>query len=137
AVAAAHQKGVVHRDLKPANVLLAEDGTPKITDFGLAKRLDATGQTASGAILGTPSYMAPEQAGGQGKAVGPAADVYAVGAILYELLTGRPPFKAATDFDTILQGVEQEPGPTRLLNPEIDRALATLSLKLFAQAHLP
>jgi eukaryotic-like serine/threonine-protein kinase len=86
----AHEQHVIHRDLKPANVLLAEDGTPKITDFGLAKKLDEAGQTASGAVMGTPSYMAPEQA--EGKAVGPLADVYALGAILYECLTGRPPF---------------------------------------------
>ncbi len=99
AMQAAHEKGVIHRDLKPANVLLAEDGTPKITDFGLAKRLDAAGQTVTGSVMGTPSYMAPEQAEGK-KAVGPAADVYALGAILYECLTGRPPFRAATALDT-------------------------------------
>src|SRR5262249_16485982 len=87
----------------------------KITDFGLAKQLDQTGQTASGAILGTPSYMAPEQAGGQTREVGVAADIYALGAILYELLTGRPPFRAATAMDTLLQvlGVEPVP-PTQL-----------------------
>src|SRR5262249_44576331 len=96
AIAAAHQLGLVHRDLKPANVLLATDGTPKITDFGLVKHLaDDVMQTQGGAIVGTPSYMAPEQASGQSKSIGPAADIYALGAILYDLLTGRPPFKAA------------------------------------------
>src|SRR5262249_13415921 len=84
AVQAAHERHIVHRDLTPGNVLLAADGTPKITDFGLAKKLGEAGQTQSGAIVGTPSYMAPEQAGGRGKEVGPAADVYALGAILYE-----------------------------------------------------
>src|SRR5262249_26761597 len=93
AMAAAHAEGLVHRDLKPANVLLAGDGTPKITDFGLAKKLDTAGRTASGAVLGTPSYLAPEQAGGKSKAIGPACDVYALGATLYECLTGRPPFR--------------------------------------------
>jgi len=129
AMQAAHEKNVIHRDLKPANVLLAEDGTPKITDFGLAKKLDAAGQTASGAIMGTPSYMAPEQAGGKSKEIGPAVDVYALGAILYELLTGRPPFKAVTALDTILQVVSDDPVPPRQLQSGTPRDLETICLK--------
>jgi tetratricopeptide (TPR) repeat protein len=129
AMHAAHEKGVVHRDLKPANVLLAEDGTPKVSDFGLAKLLGQAGETASGAVLGTPSYMAPEQAGGRGQAVGPAADVYALGAILYECLTGRPPFRAATALDTLLLVVGDEPVPPRQLQPGVPRDLDAVVLK--------
>jgi WD40 repeat protein/tRNA A-37 threonylcarbamoyl transferase component Bud32 len=129
AMAAAHQKGVIHRDLKPANVLLAEDGTPKITDFGLAKKLDEAGRTASGAVLGTPSYMAPEQAGGKNREVGPPADVYALGAILYECLTGRPPFRAATALDTLMQVVADEPVPPTQLQSKTPRDLETITLK--------
>jgi WD40 repeat protein/predicted Ser/Thr protein kinase len=129
AMHSAHGRGVVHRDLKPANVLLAADGTPKITDFGLAKKLDDVGQTQSGAILGTASYMAPEQARGLSKATGPAVDVYALGAILYECLTGRPPFKAATTLDTLQQVVQLDPVPPRQLQPGVPRDLETISLK--------
>jgi WD40 repeat protein len=129
AMAAAHAAGLVHRDLKPANILLTPDGTPKVTDFGLVKKLDATGQTASGAVMGTPSYMAPEQAGGKSKDIGPACDVYALGAILYECLTGRPPFKAATTLDTILQVVSEEPVPPRQLNALVPADLETVCLK--------
>jgi eukaryotic-like serine/threonine-protein kinase len=129
AMQAAHQKGIIHRDLKPANVLLAEDGTPKITDFGLAKKIDEAGQTASGAVMGTPSYMAPEQAGGRSKDIGPAADVWALGAILYECLTGRPPFRAATLMDTLFQVMSEEPVPPRLLNAKVPRDLETVCLK--------
>ncbi len=130
AVHAAHRAGVVHRDLKPANVLFAEDGTPKIADFGLAKRLDADdAQTHTGDILGTPSYMAPEQARGRNATVGPAADVYALGAVLYELLTGRPPFQGETVWDTLEQVVGREPTPPRQLAPKAPRDLETICLK--------
>jgi WD40 repeat protein/tRNA A-37 threonylcarbamoyl transferase component Bud32 len=129
AMEAAHQKGIIHRDLKPANVLLLTDGTPKITDFGLAKKLNEAGQTASGAVLGTPSYMAPEQASGKGKVVGPASDVYALGAILYELLTGRPPFRAPSALDTLLQVVADDPVPPRQLQSRTPKDLETICLK--------
>jgi WD40 repeat protein len=129
AVHYAHTNGVVHRDLKPANVLLAQDGTPKITDFGLAKKVEGGGVTRSGAIMGTPSYMAPEQAGGQTKQIGPATDLYALGAILYECLTGRPPFKAATDLDTILQVISDDPVPPTQLQSKTPRDLETICLK--------
>jgi WD40 repeat protein/tRNA A-37 threonylcarbamoyl transferase component Bud32 len=129
AMDAAHKKGVVHRDLKPGNVLFGEDGTPKITDFGLAKKIDEAGQTASGAVLGTPSYMAPEQAGGKTGQIGPPADVYALGAILYECLTGRPPFKAATALDTLMQVAAADPVSPTTLNPRVPRDLETVCLK--------
>jgi WD40 repeat protein/tRNA A-37 threonylcarbamoyl transferase component Bud32 len=129
AMQAAHEKGVIHRDLKPANVLLAEDGTARITDFGLARKLDEAGQTATGAVMGTPSYMAPEQAEGRSKELGPACDVYALGAILYECLTGRPPFKAATMMDTLMQVVSDEPVPVRQLNPKASVDLETICHK--------
>ncbi len=143
----AHQQGIVHRDLKPANVLLTACGlapssrddsanakpqaaVPKITDFGLAKQLDsAPGRTRTGAVMGTPSYMAPEQAGGKAKQIGPATDVYALGAVLYELLTGRPPFRAETPLDTILLVANDEPVPPSRLQPKVPRDLETICLK--------
>ncbi len=130
AVHHAHRHGVVHRDLKPGNVLYDEDGTPKVTDFGLAKRVEGgSGLTQSGNVLGTPSYMAPEQASGDNKNVGPRSDVYALGAILYECLTGRPPFKAETPVDTIMQLLDHEPPSPSRLNPNCPRDLETISLK--------
>lgn len=130
ALQSAHDGGIVHRDLKPGNVLFRRDGTPIVSDFGLAKRSeDEQGNTLSGQILGSPSYMAPEQASGQSQEVGPLADVYALGAILYELLTGRAPFKGATPMDTVRQVLERDPVPPSRLVPKVDRDLETICLK--------
>ncbi len=129
-VAEAHRLEVVHRDLKPANILLAADGTPKITDFGLAKTLGSeAGLTRTEAIMGSPSYMAPEQAEGRTKAVGPAADIYALGVILYELLTGRPPFRGAAIWETLEQVKTVEPLPPSRLVPKLPRDIETICLK--------
>jgi WD40 repeat protein/serine/threonine protein kinase/tetratricopeptide (TPR) repeat protein len=138
----AHERGIVHRDLKPANILLVSSGKqsthhsplithqPKITDFGLAKRVDdAAGMTQSGIILGTPSYMAPEQAAGRTHEAGPAADIYALGVILYEMLTGRPPFRAAAEIDTVMLVLNQEPVLPSRLQPGVPRDLETICLK--------
>jgi hypothetical protein len=148
AIHVAHMRGIVHRDLKPHNVLLAPAtegsefdtgtsaqyiqifGVPKITDFGLAKNLESqAGQTQTGVILGTPSYMAPEQATGGGQPIGPAADVYSLGAIFYEMLTGRPPFRAATPLETLRQAATQEPLPISQLQAYVPRDLQTICLK--------
>jgi serine/threonine protein kinase len=129
AMHAAHGKGIIHRDLKPANVLLAEDGTAKVCDFGLAKKVGEAGRTASGAVLGTPSYMAPEQAGGKSRDVGPATDVYALGAILYECLTGQPPFEAETPLDTLMRVMADDPVPPSQLRDKVPRDLETICLK--------
>lgn len=121
---------MIHRDLKPANILLDKNGNPRVTDFGLAKKLERdSGLTGSGQIMGTPSYMPPEQAGGPRGEVGPPADVYALGATLYALLTGRPPFQAATAMDTVLMVVSDEPVPPRRLNASIPLDLETICLK--------
>ena len=126
----AHERGVLHRDLKPSNILLDGSGTPQVADFGLAKRLEGGRTiTRSGDILGSPSYMPPEQAAGSRGRLGPHSDVYSLGAVLYHMLTGRPPFQAASPVDTLLGVLEQDPLPPRLLNPRVDRDLELIALK--------
>jgi serine/threonine protein kinase len=127
----AHQHQVLHRDLKPSNILLDADDQPHVADFGLAKRLGVRDcrNTKTGALLGTPSYMAPEQASGNGQQVSLACDIYGLGAVLYELITGRPPFQSDTPLDTLLHVIERDPAPPRLLNPKVDRDLEAICLK--------
>ncbi len=135
AVEYAHSQGVLHRDLKPANILLDEDDRPHVTDFGLAKvTSEDQGLTATGAALGTPSYMPPEQASGRHDAIGPPSDVYALGAILYELLTGRPPFRAATSVDTMIEVLQEDVRSPREFRPDIDPRLEAVCLKCLAKS---
>lgn len=130
AIQYAHDQGIVHRDLKPSNVLIDSDGKPRITDFGLAKNIAGDSNvTATGQVMGTPSYMPPEQALGKTREVGPLADVYSLGAMLYALLTGRPPFQAANVVETLRQVSEQDPVSPRGLNPAVDQDLETICLK--------
>jgi len=140
AIGAAHRAGVLHRDLKPANILIARDGTPFVTDFGLAKRVSHAGNAASvsgdlhsltqsGAILGTPAWMSPEQASGQTDSIDVAADIYSLGAVLFAMLTGRPPFQAASPLDTVLMVLEQDPPSIRMLNRAVDADLEMIVMK--------
>ena len=135
AVEYAHRQGVIHRDIKPSNILIDSKGRPRVTDFGLAKRVNGGSDlTTTGQVLGTPSYMAPEQAAGQINAIGPAANVYALGALLYTTLAGRPPFQAATPLETLQQVIEREPLALRQLNPGVPRDLETIVLKSLEKA---
>lgn len=140
AIAEAHRHGIFHRDLKPSNILIDRDGRPYVTDFGLAKRIDVSrgkskskdrfaSVTDTGAIIGTPSYMAPEQAAGQRGQVGPYSDVYSLGAVLYACVTGRAPFQAATPVDTLFMVLEQDPVPPRVINRKVDPDLEMIILK--------
>lgn len=130
AVDFAHQNGVLHRDIKPSNILVDSEGLARLTDFGLAKHTDAgESLTRTGVVLGTPSYMSPEQASGRMGQISPASDVYSLGSVLYHALTGRPPFVAKTTMDMLLQVMEQDPPSPRLLNPKLDRDLEMILVR--------
>jgi serine/threonine protein kinase/Flp pilus assembly protein TadD len=133
AIHVAHQAGIVHRDLKPSNVLFTADGTPKITDFGLAKRLQEDGHTETGQVMGSPSYIPPEQAEGRAREAAPATDVYALGAILYEMLTGQVPFKGATPMETLIKVMKDDPIAPSRLQSQLSRDLETICLKCLAK----
>ena len=136
AIEYAHCRGVIHRDIKPANILIDGRGQPRVTDFGLAKCVQGDSElTGSGQIMGTPSYMPPEQAGGERGDVGPAADVYSLGATLYCTVTGRPPFQAATALETVMMVISKEPVPPRRLNASVPRDLETIALKCLQKEH--
>jgi WD40 repeat protein/tRNA A-37 threonylcarbamoyl transferase component Bud32 len=135
AVHYAHQRGIVHRDLKPSNILLTQEGTAKITDFGLAKRLEGgTSNTRTGDIIGTPCYMAPEQAAGESREIGPGTDIYSLGVILYEMLTGKPPFEGTSAFDTVYLVITAEPERPSRHNPRVPPDLETICLKCLEKA---
>ena len=126
----AHEHGILHRDIKPGNILLDQKGEPHLTDFGLARLVETEStMTRTLDVLGTPSYMAPEQAMGNNAAVGSVTDVYGLGAVLYQLLTGQPPFAGGATYETIKLLLDTEPRQPRLLNPKIDRDLSTICLK--------
>ncbi|MBN1588513.1 MAG: serine/threonine protein kinase [Pirellulales bacterium] len=135
AIAELHRHGIVHRDLKPSNILLDAEANPYVTDFGLAKMFESDSlRTATGVIAGTPSYMAPEQASGHNERVGPASDVYSLGAVLYEMLTGRPPFREPTPVETVLKVLSHEPELPRRLNRKVPRPLERICLKCLAKS---
>ena len=137
AISYAHRSGVLHRDMKPSNILMDRSGHPYVSDFGLARIVEKAqglqplglGHTRSGAILGTPGYMAPEQAVGDPSQIGPATDIYSLGAVLFAMLTGRPPFQCASPADAVIMALEHEPPPPRMLNPAIDVDLEMIVLK--------